>query len=283
MKKQVSKAFGKKVYLLGKDKKGIKYWLEEPRWECDWYWGFGYIETYENNDDPENARDIDSHQHADDFYPKWWGEKDSILTETTFNKDEGWKLADLFRQFYMFQGLAEYMHIGHTGMTQTKILFPALEREELYNRLNKEIIPQIFKQIEEILTPKGYTITIDLEFSEHAKLKGDIRINKNGVYINEVLDKKLTDFYLDYYPFFAGSFIVGSCSISFGSVIAGKEFSDVSPLLYILAKCLQQGHIVVRVASNDKEGKIETYIVEPNKVSYVQPVFVTELNLHFYV
>lgn len=29
--------FGKRIYLLGADEDGIRYWLEEPSWDCDWY------------------------------------------------------------------------------------------------------------------------------------------------------------------------------------------------------------------------------------------------------
>ena len=49
MKKQTTTAFKKKIYLLGADAEGTKYWLEAPSWDCDWYWGFGYVETYTNN------------------------------------------------------------------------------------------------------------------------------------------------------------------------------------------------------------------------------------------
>ena len=37
-------------YLLGRDEEGINYWLEEPSWDCGWYWGFGYVETYTTNE-----------------------------------------------------------------------------------------------------------------------------------------------------------------------------------------------------------------------------------------
>ena len=40
MNKRVSKAFGKKIFLLGRNKYGENVWLEEARWDCDWYWGF---------------------------------------------------------------------------------------------------------------------------------------------------------------------------------------------------------------------------------------------------
>ena len=32
--KRMSRAFGKIVYLLGEDKDGTLYWLEEPKWNC---------------------------------------------------------------------------------------------------------------------------------------------------------------------------------------------------------------------------------------------------------
>ena len=63
--KKQSKAFGKDIYLLGEDQDGTKYWLEAPHFDCGWYWGFGYIETYTNNRRPDLAKDIASHQHID--------------------------------------------------------------------------------------------------------------------------------------------------------------------------------------------------------------------------
>ncbi len=59
MQKQMDHAFNKDVYLLGKDSEGISYWLEAPSWDCGWYWGFGYVETYRSNRKPSTARDIE--------------------------------------------------------------------------------------------------------------------------------------------------------------------------------------------------------------------------------
>ena len=41
--KQVRQQDKKKEYLLGTDEYGIKYWLESESWDCNWYWGFGYL------------------------------------------------------------------------------------------------------------------------------------------------------------------------------------------------------------------------------------------------
>jgi hypothetical protein len=72
MEKQKDHAFGKDVYLLGTDENGIRYWLEAASWDCGWYWGFGYIETYKNNQTPSKAQDFDSHEHANNFLSKWF-------------------------------------------------------------------------------------------------------------------------------------------------------------------------------------------------------------------
>ena len=68
MEKQTLTIFGKKNYLLGTDQNGRKLFLVAPSWDCGWYWGFGYIETYTNNRHPERSKDIASHNHFDSLF-----------------------------------------------------------------------------------------------------------------------------------------------------------------------------------------------------------------------
>ena len=35
MNKKVTEAFDEKIYLLGKGKDGLWYWLEAPSWDCE--------------------------------------------------------------------------------------------------------------------------------------------------------------------------------------------------------------------------------------------------------
>lgn len=151
MDKIKSRAFNKDVYLLGEDKDGTWYWLEEAKWDCDWYWGFGYIETYTRNKEPSRAKDIESHQHADDFYPKWWQGDEPILTAITFTEKEGWELAELLKQFYILKESAEYFGRGKAYMADTKI--EPYKKPELVEEINKVRMPIIFNRIYEILTP----------------------------------------------------------------------------------------------------------------------------------
>lgn len=59
--------FGKNIYLIGINEGGEKIFLEEPSWDCGWYWGFGYLETYTNNRQITRSRDVQSHTHFQDF------------------------------------------------------------------------------------------------------------------------------------------------------------------------------------------------------------------------
>jgi len=170
MQKQVSQFNNKKVYLLGKDKEGIKYWLEEPSWNCRWYWGFGYIETYTNSF-PNMSKDISSHQHWERTLqeikePRYligyaYGGiissgytqnpyTNPYLIEKTFNQKEGWELGELFKQFYFLQEAAEMFGRGKANIADAKI---ELWKDEAKTKeINEIIIPKVTKRILEILT-----------------------------------------------------------------------------------------------------------------------------------
>lgn len=162
IKKRKSFAFGKNVYLLGEDSNGIKYWLEEPKWECDWYWGFGYVETYLNNDNPTKSKDISSHQHIKTSFLGKQG-KDYIhnlfdsplLHKITFSKKEGWILSELFEEFYLLQKMAEYCHAKPKPSCNisSSVVDNSMHIIGWYNTINKNMIPTITAKIIELLSP----------------------------------------------------------------------------------------------------------------------------------
>lgn len=153
LKKAVYQAFGKKVYLLGEDSEGTRYYLESASWDCGWYWGFGYIESYTNNKHPDLARDVESHSHADNFYSEWWGGEDSKLVNTTFTESEGWELAELFKQFYTLRDSAEMFGRGGCHISTSKATKDIIKDEKLAERINKEMLPKVFERIYQILEP----------------------------------------------------------------------------------------------------------------------------------
>ena len=150
MEKKTLKAFGKKVWLLGKDKDGINYWLEEPSWDCDWYWGFGYVETYEDNKSPNKAKDISSHQHFDGLFldgPKCARDmfKD-FFVETPLSDDEIWELVDYMKTFYTLKSVAELFKHGYSWQT-SRAKIDEIQSDEQNDLVNKVWLPEVFKRI----------------------------------------------------------------------------------------------------------------------------------------
>jgi hypothetical protein len=87
--------------LLGKTAEHGVIYLEKHRWECDWYWGFGYVG---NNH---------CHFHFESFLGS---ETDihKIFDETPLTQLQWWVLRDLFIQAYTLKKAAEvYQYGGH--------------------------------------------------------------------------------------------------------------------------------------------------------------------------
>ena len=166
MKKAVATKLGKQVYLLGKNEKDKNVYLVKASWDCGWYWGFGYVQSY-------STRDLETHEHIDSRYmgvqDVWDSEKRGFvktdyihniydcprLVETTFSEEEGWQLSELFSQFYKFKEVANLLHRGGAGLTTLldylKIEYP--NKEEHLKDINENILPQIFEKIYAILSP----------------------------------------------------------------------------------------------------------------------------------
>lgn len=156
MQKIVTHAFGKKVYLLGRGKGGCHYWLEEPSWSCDWYWGFGHVETYTCDGNPSISRDINSLQHFDSLFLE--GPKDcySMFTEffeeTPLTEKEIWQLLELMQTFYTLEKTAETFVRGGSHITENQFK-NIIKNEHHAKELNAVVIPPIVYGACKLLTP----------------------------------------------------------------------------------------------------------------------------------
>lgn len=173
IKKEKRHAFRKDIYLFGINSEGKKIWLEAPSWDCEWYWGFGYMETYTNNDNPEKAKDIMSHSHFSglvggqekyDFETRKTIKLEYIhnvydnpdFSGFTFDKETGWKISELFKQFYLLKDMAEFCHKKpFPGCNITTVR--EVNHGDLtawYDHINKVMIPAITTEILNLLTPE---------------------------------------------------------------------------------------------------------------------------------
>ena len=175
IKKQVRTAFGKKIYLLGIDKENKYFWLESPSFDCGWYWGFGYIERYTNNKNPERAKDTASHTHfkggiigEQEFYDYKKrcfrkGEYKHHLNEhdlkaSVLSDDESWELSELMNSYYLLRETAEFFNHGGSHTTKNP-LEDDLKKPDLVKEINWVLLPKIFKEVDKLLSPKAIEIS----------------------------------------------------------------------------------------------------------------------------
>lgn len=152
MKKKVSKAFGKKQYLLGSDEYGNFYWLEEAKFDCGWYWGGGYVETFTNNQNPARAKDIQSHHHFDEMFLDN-GHCDTFkkfFVHTPLSDTEIWRLLELMKSFYIAREYSDMIYRGGAHISNN-LVSVTIQSETEYKRINEVVIPAIMNAVYEIL------------------------------------------------------------------------------------------------------------------------------------
>ena len=164
VKKEKSHAFGKDIYLLGR-LNGERIWLERASWDCGWYWGFGYVESYTDDKTPSRSRDISMHTHYNCIClapnPDNTGsymyilQDNPHLTECTLTESEQWQLSDLMKSFYTLRAAAEIYRRGGSNMSSSGKL-DALKREDLEKEINEKHLPAIFEAIYKLLTPEEH-------------------------------------------------------------------------------------------------------------------------------
>jgi len=158
MKKTKSHAFDKDCYLLGRDKDGDLIWLEAARWDCGWYWGFGYIEVYTHQADPANSRDTSSHSHWSGLTGKQEGGRhlhhiNEALDETVLTDAESWELSDLMKTFYTLKEASEVFGRGGSHLTD-KGNHEFLKDGDMVKKINEVMLPQLFEAVYQILSPE---------------------------------------------------------------------------------------------------------------------------------
>ena len=92
--------------FLGKIEGTGPIYLTQHRWECDWYWAFGYLG---NRDCHFHIKSLIKHPG---HYDPDWHKVDKHFTETWLRQDQWWILRDLFIQAYAIRECADSMLYG---------------------------------------------------------------------------------------------------------------------------------------------------------------------------
>jgi len=161
-----------KKWFLGYTKKDLygsreAVYLYDFSWNCDWYWGGGYIGNSRFHTHFDNCflESIDSRGHSlGNFFDPWtkipeyvenyvvvsngasvWEPIEFFLDDVPEHiQTNWWRIKDLFKQFYALRNAAEVFQYG--GHCTTKGRNP--------NELNKEMADKINKHIETVIIPE---------------------------------------------------------------------------------------------------------------------------------
>ena len=152
LNKSVIHRFGKH-YLLGINKEGEKVYLEAPEWCCEWYWGFGYIHTFKRND-------INSHVHWDSSFILGKQKDNSYIHhinevegfQSVLTDEESWALSELMETAYILRNTADLFHRGGSHVARNPCI-NILKRSKENKLINETLLPEVFKEIQKILTP----------------------------------------------------------------------------------------------------------------------------------
>ena len=147
LNKKIINKFGTH-YLLGEDENGIKYWLEEPTFDCGWYWGLGYIHTFTNNKQPIKSVDINSHEHFSYKFMKnnYVQTYEQFFKKSVLDRHNIYKLFDLMECAYTLKKMAELCERG-SGWISENDCYDTLKDQDLYLEIIKKKLPAVISAI----------------------------------------------------------------------------------------------------------------------------------------
>ena len=150
LEKEKSHILGSTYYLLGMDENKVKYYLEKGKFECDWYWSGGYIETFNRN-----KSDIDLHTHYDTgkvhgLRFSYYDDFNKIFKVCTLTDSEKWRFHELMRTFYTAKEAMEMSYRGGSHVT-TNPLSDLIQNKDVYDYYNN-LIEKIHEELDKLLS-----------------------------------------------------------------------------------------------------------------------------------
>ena len=134
-----------------------KVYLSAPSWDCDWYWGFGYLGNNRMHFHVDGLKTIDKYNVEKNvreykFVNLFDGFKDKFGESLVVTDDKDlWKLCDLFQSFYTLKEVSALYHRGCSHYTDVENIGLNLTDLARYKEINYELMPKIFDAIYDIL------------------------------------------------------------------------------------------------------------------------------------
>lgn len=94
--------------LIGTDHNDEKIYLSKHSWDCNWYWGFGYLGN-------KNC-----HYHFESYLDGRHTDINEVFKTTKISQAQWWKILELFKQAYNLKYAYETYYRGGAHYTSVK-------------------------------------------------------------------------------------------------------------------------------------------------------------------
>lgn len=140
----------------------VRIYLEEPSWDCGWYWGFGYLGNSQEHYHLSAYQEKQQAFKLKDGSLKVITEKRNMIMYDCLKEDYHlnpnieknlWKFCELVKTAYTLKETAEVLGRGGSHYTTNPVAI-TIKNEEEVKRINDKVLPAIFEQIK-ILIEEG--------------------------------------------------------------------------------------------------------------------------------
>ena len=130
-------------FKMGKSKgEKIYEYLAPPSGDCDWYWGFGYLQ---NKDIHHHIDTLNKDKNMFNALKDYYGESLTIKDDSDL-----WTFCELVSTFYTLKETAEVLGRDGSHYTTNPVSKTIKNKDEV-KRINEIVLPEIFNAIEDIL------------------------------------------------------------------------------------------------------------------------------------
>lgn len=134
----------KSLYIGNND--GQRIYLTRPSFDCNWYWGFGYLGNR------------NCHYHLDgiakgeniNFYDAL---KKHFGASFIVKGDAVWKFAEIVLTIYTLKKTAELFHLGGSHMTTNPAADTLKAKSDWEKEINEVLIPRQVEELYKLLLP----------------------------------------------------------------------------------------------------------------------------------
>ncbi len=139
MKPELLNDYPTKV-LIGSNPIEGKIYLIKPKWECDWYWSFGWIGNNNLLINLDKLGNSNIYDNIKGFIPN------AELSDTNL-----WKFCELAESIYTLKKSAELFHRGGSHIVYNAKYKEIMQNKEWCEHINYVIIPALIDELYKVL------------------------------------------------------------------------------------------------------------------------------------